>query len=149
MSGGRIRVSVWFFVLTSLWRPLWPHLVESWLCRLPPCPLNAVSSWSDEVQRGCSGYCMGSLHASPLGIAKVRHFLTHTGFKLAAHSVVVKVMFNLLDCPRLSPALGSGAARHRVCQSHFLLRGGRGGASAEWLQLPANLQSPFHGERDR
>lgn len=48
-----------------------------------------------------------------------------------------------------SPAFGSGAARHRVCQSHFLLCGGRGGASAERLELFANLQSPFHGERDR
>lgn len=51
--------------------------------------------------------------------------------------------------PLFSPAFSSGAARHRVRQPHFLLRGGWRGTSAERHQLPAHLQSPVHGERDR
>ena len=52
-------------------------------------------------------------------------------------------------CCLLSSAFSSGAAGGGVCQHHFLFCGGRGGASAERHQLPANVQSALHGKRDR
>lgn len=48
-----------------------------------------------------------------------------------------------------SPALSSGVTHHWVHQRYFLFGGGRGGASGEWQQLPAHIQSVVYGERVR